>query len=408
MKRNTVESQSLHDVRRKACAAVEAAIQNHFLLKTTPRNQFNIMKKNAKPILGGYACVRFPFFRILTVAFLLAATSLAWAQDPVYPTQDELDDMLEWDGTTTNGEFKIVDDMEIGIVDVESGTLKLYPVGHRTITKISERDNGINIFYTTDNGKLWIIGNKDNTLSIYGNCGNGTEENPTPIPTQTSKWGAGVLLSGNSHCVLKHVVFYGFVTNTGKYSSGTSNHNTNQGGIVTMTYNTSGGSCVMDHVTFRHSYGGCIDPSHNSSYGRIISFVNGTWNVTMDSVKIHDCLISEPLNGHYIGTIKIGGMGSVIRSQGQVGGQLIMRKCVAYNNTYRDLSAKNDITLYQSMDEIYDQPLSGQGGVVNWRSGRIPLSGESQVRLEDCKFHDNSAQCGGAVATCAAIKMKDT
>lgn len=171
------------------------------------------------------------------------------------------------------------------------------------------------------------------------------------------------------------------------------------------------GACHMKHVTFKNSYGGPVVTNHFRGYGRIISFVSGTWTVTLDNVKIHDCLISEPLSGHYLdGGIKIGGMGSVIRSQGQVGGSLTMTKCVAYNNTYRDLSGSehNSILDYKNMNQIKSKPLSGQGGVVNWRSGRIPQSGSSQVTLDSCKFYDNSAQCGGAVATCAAIKMKDT
>ena len=37
MKRNAVELQSLLDVRKKTCAAVEAAMQNHLELKNYPK-----------------------------------------------------------------------------------------------------------------------------------------------------------------------------------------------------------------------------------------------------------------------------------------------------------------------------------------------------------------------------------
>ena len=402
MKRKTVGLQSLPEVRRKAYAAAEAAMRNQFLLKTTPKNQFNIMKKNAKPILGGYACVRFPFFRILTLAFLLAATSLAWAQTPVYPGEDYVRTLPEWNGEGS-GEFQISNDKEIGVVNVQGNTLILYPLEHRTITKTS---NGNNIFWTETGGKLWIIGNEQNTLSIYGNCGNGTPTNQTPIPTrdQTVKWGAGVLLQGDSHCVLKHVVFYGFVTNVGPQGN-----NTKQGGIVTMENNEDGGTCVMDHVTFRHSYGGPVNPQNKYNYGRIISLVNGVWDVTMDNVTIHDCLLSERLDGHNYVDVQIEGMGSIIRSQGQVGGSLTMTTCTAYNNTYRDLQAEDHISNY-TMEKVKKQPLSGQGGVLNWRSGRQPEEegGRTQVNLENCNFYDNSARCGGAIATCATITMENT
>ena len=334
---------------------------------------------------------------LLALLAMLAFAPALWAQDLDYPGEAYVRALHEWNGEGS-GEFRITSNKTAGSIEVV-GELKLYPVdGNYTITKTSTGHN--NIFWTGDGSKLYIIGNASNTLNIYGNCGNGTTENQTPIPTQTTYSGAGVLLLGDAVCYLKYVDFYGFVTHVG--------NTTNQGGIVTMGNNTNGGTCVMDHVTFRHSYGGPVNPQNGNNYGRIISFVNGVWNVTMDNVKIHDCLVSEKLDGYHFTDVKIEGMGSIIRSQGQVGGSLTMTKCEAYNNTYRDLSAKNDITLYQSMDDIYDQPLSGQGGVINWRSGRIPLSGGTQVTLVDCNFHHNSARQGGAIATCATITMTNT
>ena len=361
------------------------------------------MKKIALFRKNIHARVYSPLFCLLTLAFLLGTASLAWAQDyPVYPGEDYVRTLREWNGEGS-GEFKISNDKEIGVVDVRSNTLILYPLEHRTITKTS---NGNNIFWTETGGTLWIIGNEQNTLSIYGNCGNGTPTNQTPIPTrnQTGKWGAGVLLLGNSHCVLKHVVFYGFITNVGP-----NGNITNQGGIVTMGNNDNGGTCVMDHVTFRHSYGGPVNPQNKYNYGRIISFVNGVWDVTMDNVTIHDCLLSERLDGHNYVDVQIEGMGSIIRSQGQVGGSLTMTYCTAYNNTYRDLQAEDHISNY-TMEEVKKQPLSGQGGVLNWRSGRQPdeEGGRTQVNLNHCNFYNNSARCGGAIATCATITMLNT
>ena len=404
MKRNTVESQSLHDVRRKACAAVEAAIQNHFLLKTTPRNQFNIMKKNAKPILGGYACVRFPFFRILTLAFLLAATSLAWAQD--YPVYDSatVAGLPEWAGQST-GEYRIKRDTIIGsTVQITGGqALYLYPEGNPTITKMvpGTGSQGKMLFEVT--GKLYIIGNESNKLNIYGNSGNPN----SPIPARTTYQGTAITTEGDSspEIWLKYVDFYGFITHT-DIGSGA---NTRQGGTVTMG-NSSGGKCNMYNVTFRNNYGGPIQTDSYRGYGRIISLVNGVWDVVLDSVKIHDCIISENSEGYHYEGVKLEGMGSVIRSQGQVGGSLTMRRCVAYNNTYRDLKKHQNITDYYNwgMDSIKAQPLSGQGGVVNWRSGRKAPDGSTQVTIEDCNFHHNSARCGGAIATCATIDLVNT
>ena len=167
------------------------------------------------------------------------------------------------------------------------------------------------------------------------------------------------------------------------------------------------GVCNMDHVTFRDSFGGPFYTDSYEGFGRIISLVNDTWSVTLDYVTIHDCIISENLHGKYY---SIGGMGSAIRSQGNVGGFLKMRHCEAYNNTYRDLSRHREITQYYpwGMDSINAQPLSGQGGVINWRSGRKTADGDARVEILDCEFHNNSARCGGAVATCANIKMDRT
>jgi len=338
--------------------------------------------------------------RLRWIFLLLMAHTLAWAQDLDYPGEDYVRNLDEWNGEGS-GEFKITSNKTANSIKVVN-ELKLYPVDDSyTITKTSTGHD--NIFWTEDGSKLYIIGNSSYKLNIYGNCGNGTTENQTPIPTQTDCSGAGVLLLGNAKCYLKHVVFYGFVTHVGPEGK-----LTNQGGIVTMGNNSSGGECHMDHVTFRHSYGGPVNPQNRFNYGRIISFVNGVWDVTMDNVTIHDCLLSENTAGHNYTDVKIEGMGSIIRSQGQVGGSLTMTNCTAYNNTYRDLSAKSNITYYQSMDEIKREPLSGQGGVINWRSGRLSPSGGTQVTLENCNFYNNSARCGGAIATCATITMKNT
>ena len=426
MKRNTVGLQSLPEVRRKAYAAVEAAMQNQ-LSNNNPKNQFNIMKKNAKPILGGYACVRFPFFRILTLAFLLAATSLAWAQDG-YPDYDPtaVAALNEWDGVTNSGSFKITTDKEISsTVTITTGNaLYLYPVNDLTdptnpiIPTITKKvkgtgtSNGVGeakLFYLYDEGKLYIIGNESNKLNIYGNCGNGTVTNPTPIPDSSTYQGAAIYArNGTPEIWLKHVEFYGFVTHT---DMGGGTDGDTHGGIVTMGHHnyatTTNGVCNMDHVTFRTSYGGPIDTNSWEGFGRIISLVNGTWTVTLDNVTIRDCIISEKLHGkHY----SIGGMGSVIRSQGNVGGSLTMRNCVAYNNTYRDLSASANHSIfdYTTMQQINAQPLAGQGGVVNWRSGKQLDNNSTQVNIENCDFHHNSARCGGGVATCATINMVNT
>ena len=253
---------------------------------------------------------------------------------------------------------------------------------------------------------MFIIGNKDNQLKIDGNCGNGTQATPTPIPTDTTYQGAAIYTTeGAPEIWLKYVTFYGFITHTN------TRHGDNLGGIVTMGNHSHAGNtngvCNMDHITFEYNYGGPNNTKSEKGFGRIISLVNGNWNVILDNVTIHDCIISEYLHG---GHESIGGMGSAIRSQGNVGGSLIMRNCVAYNNTYRDLSGSQNhcILDYNSMDDIMAQPLSGQGGVINWRSGRRTDDGDARVEISDCKFHHNSARCGGAVATCANIKMDRT
>ena len=248
------------------------------------------------------------------------------------------------------------------------------------------------MFKLTGTGQLFIIGNvigNDTiTLKIYGNCGNGTEENPTPIPTHDTHQGAAIYCeSGTPQVWLKHVEFYGFFTNTEMASN---YQNNNQGGIVTMGNHGEGdanGVCNMDHVTFRDSFGGPFYTDSYEGFGRIISLVNDTWSVTLDYVTIHDCIISENLHGKYY---SIGGMGSAIRSQGNVGGFLKMRHWEAYNNTYRDLSRHREITQYYpwGMDSINAQPLSGQGGVINWRSGRRTADGDARVEILDCALHN--------------------
>lgn len=342
-------------------------------------------------------------FRLLALMAMMALAPALWAQDPVYPNYDPayVNGRPEWNGTTASGDFKISGNVDVGSVEIDNGKiLRLFPVGpNAKITKVSRSKE---MFKLTGTGQLYIIGNETNTLKIYGNSGN---ENG-PIPTHDTHQGAAILCEyGTPQVWLKYVEFYGFVTNTemaGNY------YNDNQGGIVTMgshSYTDANGVCNMDHVTFRDSFGGPVLTNSNTGFGRIISLVDASWTVTLDYVTIHDCIISEKLHGDYY---SIGGMGSAIRSQGNVGGSLTMRNCVAYNNTYRDLSAKyGNITRY-TMEEVMAQPLSGQGGVVNWRSGRKTDDGDARVEILDCKFHHNSARCGGAVATCANIKMDRT
>ncbi len=360
-----------------------------------------------------------PFSFMLILLALLAMMAIApamWAQNSdQYPYPANVNDLPEWQGEN-NGKFKITaDSTKINsTVDVHSdgGTprvLVLYPVGTPVVVK--ETTNA-ELFKVRDKGELHIIGRVGDTLKIYGNCGNGTATNPTPIPTRTNYQGSCILSIGtaslNPKIWLKYVEFYGFVTHTSINNN--DGGNTGQGGIVTMGTSASSvvGACRMKHVTFKNSYGGPVVTNHNKGYGRIISFVSGTWTVTLDNVKIHDCLISEYLHG---GHESIGGMGSVIRSQGQVGGSLTMTNCEAYNNTYRDLSGSenNSILDYKNMNQIKSKPLSGQGGVVNWRSGRQNNSGGNAfVSIQDCHFHHNSARYGGAVATCAFINMDRT
>ena len=350
-------------------------------------------------------------FRLLALLAMMALAPALWAQDPVYPNYDPayVNGRPEWDGRTTTGDFKITGEITVDTyLSIGTGnTLKLFPMKtpngpQPTIIKKNSNDN---VFWLHGEGKLFIIGNEDNILNFYGNCGNGTATNPTPIPTQTTYQGSAIYCeSGTPQVWLKYVEFYGFVTHTDirPYPKDDS-----QGGIVTMGHHQEGdanGVCNMDHVTFRDNFGGPINTNSDKGFGRIISFVNDSWTVTLDNVTIRDCIISEKLhNNHY----SIGGMGSAIRSQGNVGGSLTMRNCVAYNNTYRDLSAK-PLNQYTSMSDIKAQPLSGQGGVINWRSGRKNGDGDARVEIKDCYFHHNSARCGGAVATCANIKLENT
>ena len=357
-----------------------------------------------------------PLSFMLILLALLCGGTVAWAQNPgypAYPTPAEFETMREWDGRTTTGDFKITGEINVSsYLSIGTGnTLKLFPMKtpngpQPTIIKENQNDN---VFWVHGEGKLFIIGNEDNILNFYGNCGNGTATNPTPIPTQTTYQGSAIFCeSGTPQVWLKYVEFYGFVTHTDIRAYP---YDDSQGGIVTMGHHQQGdanGVCNMNHVTFRDNFGGPINTNSDKGFGRIISFVNDSWTVTLDTVTIRDCIISEKLhNNHY----SIGGMGSAIRSQGNVGGSLTMRNCVAYNNTYRDLS-RHELSSYSQprwgMDSINAQPLSGQGGVVNWRSGRRTADGDARVEISDCKFYHNSARCGGAVATCANIKMDST
>ena len=351
-----------------------------------------------------------PLSFMLILLALLCGGTVGWGQQGFPPYHNDPQSLREWRGQN-DGSFKITRDTVIGdLVDVYSGKkLYLYPIGTPTITKTVEAGE---LFKVRDEGELYIIGKKGDTLKIYGNSGNPDG----PIPSQTTYQGAAIFGTGtpemNPQIWLKYVEFYGFITNTCVDGSDGDNHT--QGGIVTMGNNgtnTSKGVCRMDHVTFKNSFGGPVNTKHEKGFGRIISFVKGVWEVQMDYVTIHDCIISEWLGGHHYIGAKIDGMGSVIRSQGQVGGYLFMNNCKAYNNTYRDLSGSlnHSILDYNSMDDIKAQPLSGQGGVLNWRSGRTnPNDGGTQVRIIDCEFYNNSARQGGAIATCATITMNDT
>ena len=353
-----------------------------------------------------------PLSFMLILLALLCGGTVAWAQDPVYPaypTPAEFEDMPEWEGQNV-GSYKITNDKTItsAINIAQNTSLYLYPAGggEHKITKGTE-----NTYLFFVRGNLYIIGNEENKLNIYGNCGNGTSSNQTPIPTQTDYQGAAVCAVYNAEVRIKYVDFYGFITHTGIPSSSTSS------GIITMSGQYSaddpGGKCYMDHVTFKHSYGGPIKTNSWSQFGRIISFVQGVWDVRLDYVIIRDCIVSENSKGYYYDVpngIDIDGMGSVIRSTGATGGSLTMRYCEAYNNTYRDLSGSenNSILDYKTMEQINAKPLSGQGGVINWRSGKKNPSGGTQVTIANCKFHHNSARQGGAIATCATINLVNT
>ncbi len=123
-------------------------------------------------------------FRLLALLAMMALAPALWAQDPGYPAYPPagFENMQEWDGTTTNGDFKISTNIEVNsYLEIGSGkTLRLFSSGENAkITKKNECDN---MFWVHSGGKLFIIGNKDNQLKIDGNCGNGTQATPTPIP----------------------------------------------------------------------------------------------------------------------------------------------------------------------------------------------------------------------------------
>lgn len=332
---------------------------------------------------------------------LLVAHTMAWAQDyPEYPAN--VSSLPIWE-KQSSGDFKIE-----GVIDISSpiyvnGELKLYPVATSnnptpTIRRIFDNTNlQYAVFVLDGTDKLSIVGNENNQLTFFGGTGNIIN----PIPTDERNMGGAVQCKGNAEVRLKYVNLARFAVKT-------------EGGlgdaVIALNEASSNGKCYLDHTTFSNCYAGQWDltKTDDTSWGRIFSLRAGTWKVIMDYVDIHDCIVHERRNSNHSG---IYGMGGIIRSQGNVGGSLLMRNCTIKDNQYRDLykDGATAVSYYSTRySEVAQQPLSGQGGAINWRSGAFASDQETQVTISGCNFHDNFAMLGGAIATCATIEMNNT
>ena len=142
----------------------------------------------------------------------------------------------------------------------------------------------------------------------------------------------------------------------------------------------------LTNVEIYQCYAGLADinstPYAGNRYGRIIGIFNGILVANCKNLKIHHCFVHEPDECEP----KISGMGGVIRSQGSVGGTFTIENSSFYNNTYMNRKTQTP-------------KLTGQGGVINWRSGVNDLEHEGKLVIKDCKFYNNKAKHGGAIST---------
>ena len=374
------------------------------------------MKKIAKPYLGSVARVRFPFFRILSLVLLLGLASSVWGQldEVTWKTRpSDVANLPEWNGTAANGTYKITSDKTLGYRVQINGVLELYPIGNVTITRGVFPTAGECVFDLTEGDKLFIIGDESNKLTINGGAGNRDDGLPDPDSWNNKKYGPAISCNDDAELWLQNVIIEKF--------SVVGNHIYNRWGVISCSnnkLNINNPSTLivrMKDVEMRKCYGGTRNIEHFGGterhwdcFGRIFSILVGKNDVFMEGVEIHHNLLHEDEdNGHFIVYDRISGMGGIIRSQGNSSGKMVMKNCYIHDNQYRDLDAYTPWQYWNNEANVEDQPLAGQGGAVNWRSGRNYKNSwdgdliESELIIRNCWFVRNCAKEGGAISTCA-------
>ena len=372
-----------------------------------------------------------PLSFMLILLALLCGRTVAWAQG-------------EWNGSATNGTYTISSDTTInnltiprgdtltlnitgdsitfqfGTITVESGNnntidganLNLNVTGNNvklkfnhisissadsktkagTVTLINSGSNFIvnkrdkstsdnNLFYIGRNGSLEVIGTEANPVTFDGEWT--MADNGIPTNTnQIANWKAyGVYYSYSGDITFRNVKVKNFVCNAVKGYNAVFRYSAFDLASIMTT--------ELTNVEIYQCYAGPTDinstPStnqntNNSRFGRIIGMNNGILVANCDSLKIHHCFVHEPDECE----TKISGMGGVIRSQGSVGGTFTIENSSFHHNTYMNRKTSQ---------------LTGQGGVINWRSGVDSCGHEGKLVIKNCEFYNNKAKHGGAIST---------
>ena len=348
-------------------------------------------------------------FRLLALMAMMALAPALWAQTPTWQTYpSNVGNLNEWN-YETNGTYKITSEKTIASTINLNGNLTLYPVGVQTI-KVGK---DVSLYALgCKNHSLYIIGtdNGNNKIIFDGGANNRADGFPNPTKVNEGYTKAAIYCNSWGNMWLQNVVFQHFATDAGQ------NGGNHYCGVINLTNYESNPAVTntlsgyFKNVEIKECFGGdykleSLDDSYR--YGRIISIIIGKVNLFMDNVNIHHCLIHEDLEkGHFIVNDPISGFGGIIRSQGNSSGKLEMQNCKFRDNQYRDLNAHTPAEYWNNTYKVEDQPLAGQGGAINWRSGASYknqgndawLSPELIIR--NCTFERNCAKQGGAIATC--------
>ena len=263
----------------------------------------------------------------------------------------------------------------------KAGTVTLNNSGSNFIVNKRDKSNSTNnLFYIAKNWSLEVIGTEANPVTFDGEWT--MAENGIPTDNnQIANWKAyGVYYSHTGDITFRNVKVKNFVSNA-VASKG-------EGGVFRYSgYNDMIMTTELTNVEIYQCYAGLADinfnpPNVNNSYGRIIGIFNGILVANCNNLKIHHCFVHEPDECEPT----ISGMGGVIRSQGSVGGTFTIENSSFHHNTYMNRKTQTP-------------KLTGQGGVINWRSGVNDLEHEGKLVIKDCKFYNNKAKHGGAIST---------